>query len=192
MSIIVAVRRNGRITMAADTLALFGEGMTVPEYNARACKIIRVGDAVVGGTGWAVYDDILDHYLSGGEPPALDSRRAIYAFFVDFWRALKENYALVNEQAASKDTPFGDLDATFLVAGSGGLFQVSSDMGVTEFKAYHAIGSGAEYALGVMHALRDRERDDESLVQAACWAAMEMDAHCGGSIDTRTVDCPTG
>ena len=148
MSIVVALRQQNRITMAADTLAVFGEGMAIDESNARAVKILPIGDAILGGTGWAVYDDILDHFLTNAQPPRLHNRRDIYAFFLEFWKALRETYSLVNEQAATKETPFGDLDATFLLASPGGLFKISSDMGVTEFHQYHAIGSGSEYAIG--------------------------------------------
>ncbi|MDP7069979.1 MAG: hypothetical protein QF561_01365 [Phycisphaerales bacterium] len=191
MSIVAAIRRNGKITMGADTLALFGEGMTIPETNACAEKIVKIGDAVVGGTGWAVYDDILAHHVRQSGPPRLDSRAAVYDFFLRFWRALRETYSLVNEQAATKETPFGDLDATFLIASPGGLFNVSSDLGVTEFHECHAIGSGAEYALGAMHAMRDTDLDDETLIRNACGAAVAMDTACGGTIQTLTVECTT-
>jgi len=189
MSIVTAVRHGGRITMAADTLALFGDGMVIPQPNAIASKIMKVGDALIGGTGWAVYDDIIDHWIAD-TPPVLDSRRAIYAFFLDFWKALRENYSLVNEQAATKETPFGDLDATFLIACSGGLFQVSSDLGVTRFTSHHAIGSGAEYALGAMHALINRDgMSPEHIARAGCEAAIDLDASCGGRIDVHHVAC---
>lgn len=189
MSVVAAVRRHGAITIAADTLALFGEGMTISEENARASKLSRVGEAVIGGTGWAVYDDILEHYLQESGIPALRDRQSIYSFFLGFWRALRETYTLVNEQAVSKDTPFGDLDATFLIASPGGLYKVSSDLGVTEFQRFHAIGSGSEYALGAMHVLIDEEQDDQALVSRACAAAIATDASCGGSIDVFQVPC---
>ncbi len=189
MSIVAALRRNGRITIAADTLAVFGEGMVIDTANARATKIVPVGDALLGGTGWAVYDDILEHYLAESQPPPLRSRSDVYAFFLGFWKALRETYSLVNEQAATKETPFGDLDATFLIASPGGLFKVSSDMGVTEFKQCHAIGSGAEYALGALHALTSSPSSlsDEDVVRAACRAAMSHDTFCGGEIDLHQV-----
>jgi len=189
MSIVTALRRNGRITIAADTLAVFGEGMLIDCKNARAAKITPIGDAMLGGTGWAVYDDILDHFLAKSPPPRLHTRREVYAFFLEFWRALRETYSLVNEQAATKETPFGDLDATFLVASPGGLFKVSSDLGVTEFKHCHAIGSGAEYALGALHAMStdDSTRSDEAMVTAACRAAIAYDTFCGGDIDLHQV-----
>ena len=175
--------------MAADTLALFGEGMTIPPSNASASKMLRIGDAIVGGTGWAVYDDILDHFLANTDPPPLGSRREIYAFFLEFWKALRETYSLVNEQSASKETPFGDLDATFLIASSGGLFKVSSDLGVTEFLQHHAIGSGSEYALGAMHVLAASEPDDSLVVRRACEAAISMDVSCGGDIEILRIEC---
>jgi len=189
MSIVAALRRNGKITIAADTLALFGEGMSIPPANASVSKMLRVGDAIVGGTGWAVYDDILDHFLANADPPPLNSRRAIYAFFLEFWKALRETYSLVNDQSASKETPFGDLDATFLVASSGGLFKVSSDLGVTEFQQHHAIGSGSEYALGALQVLVDRESRDDVVVRSACEAAIAMDISCGGDVEVHHVEC---
>jgi ATP-dependent HslUV protease subunit HslV len=189
MSIIAAVRSTDAITIAADSLAVFGEGLIVPANNARVCKLMRIGDAVLGGTGWAVYDDIIDHHLADKPPPSLNNRRDIYAFFLDLWSVLREKYTLVNDQAASKDTPFGDLDASFLVASPGGLFKVSSDLGVTEFTRWYAVGSGSEYAMGAMHALRDRVDEDAVLVTHACQAAIDMDAHCGGDIDIIQIEC---
>ncbi len=188
MSIVTAVRSSQSITIAADTLAVFGEGMIVPTQNARTSKLMPIGNAIVGGTGWAVYDDIIDHYLIDHAAPDLTSRRDIYTFFLELWSALREKYTLVNEQAASKDTPFGDLDASFLVASPGGLFKVSSDLGVTEFAQWYAIGSGAEYAMGAMHAMADQGVDAERVARAGCQAAIDLDAHCGGEIDVMRVE----
>ncbi len=163
--------------------------MAIPESNARAEKIIKLGNAVLGGTGWAVYDDILTHYIRQSGTPRLDNRASIYEFFLGFWKALRENYSLVNEQAVTKETPFGDLDATFLIASPGGLFNVSSDLGVTEFQQSHAIGSGAEYAMGAMHALQDANMSDVSFIQKACEAAIAIDTSCGGTVEIMTVEC---
>ena len=64
MSIIVAIRKNNQVVMAADTLTSFGDSEHMPQENARASKIGRIGDSLVGGAGWAVYDDILNDFLS--------------------------------------------------------------------------------------------------------------------------------
>ena len=50
----------------------------------------------------------------------------IFTFFLDFWRALHDQYTFVNDQAATNATPFGDLDSTFLIANAGGIFNILS------------------------------------------------------------------
>ncbi|MBG80025.1 MAG: hypothetical protein CMJ39_04845 [Phycisphaerae bacterium] len=183
MSIIVAIHRHGQITMAADTLTCFGDGEKAPSENCRTRKIFPIGNAHIGGTGWAVYDDIIDHWMLEREAPLLDSRSAVFTYFLELWRGMRDGYPFVNDQANSKDTPFTDLDSSFLVASSGGLFKVSSDLGVTEFKQYAAIGSGSEYALGAIEALWDRVDDDQDLARAAVRAASRLDVHCGDDVD---------
>ena len=64
MSIIVAVRKNDRIIMAADSLTTFGESQRVPPANVTTEKIRRVGSSLVGGSGWGIYDRILDAFLA--------------------------------------------------------------------------------------------------------------------------------
>mgnify|MGYP001195339205 CR=1 FL=1 len=81
MSIVTAVRSSQSITIAADTLAVFGEGMIVPTQNARTSKLMPIGNAIVGDTGWAVYDDIIDHWMTEKEPPTLDSKTSVFGFF---------------------------------------------------------------------------------------------------------------
>ncbi|MEE2907525.1 MAG: hypothetical protein VX527_06780 [Planctomycetota bacterium] len=183
MSIIVAIHRNGSITMGADTLTCFGDGEQAPAENCATRKILTMGNAFIGGTGWAVYDDIIDHWMQEKEPPALGSKKEVFSFFLELWRSMRDGYPFVNDQANSKDTPFTDLDSSFLVAAHGGIFKVSSDLGVTAFNQYAAIGSGSEYALGAIEALWHRQDDDESLVREAIEAACRLDVHCGGQIE---------
>ncbi|MCH2133618.1 MAG: hypothetical protein MK116_07695 [Phycisphaerales bacterium] len=183
MSIIVAIHRHATITMGADTLTCFGDGEQSPQENCQTRKILPMGEAFIGGTGWAVYDDIIEHWMANREAPTLDTKSAVFAYFLELWQGMRDGYPFVNDQSNSKDTPFADLDSTFLVAGSGGLFKVSSDLGVTAFNRYAAIGSGAEYAMGAIECLWDRIEDDEALVRAAIEAACRLDVHCGGQID---------
>ena len=183
MSIIVAINRNDAVTMASDSLTCFGEGEQTPPDNCRTRKIIPLGDGFLGGTGWAVYDDIIEHWISNRTVPPLTTRKEVFAFFLDLWRGMRDGYPFVNDQANSKDTPFTDLDSSFLIGSPGGIFKVSSDLGVTAFQQYAAIGSGAEYALGALDALWNRVTDDEELVRAAVDAACTLDVHCGGITD---------
>ena len=183
MSFIVAIRRHDRVTMAADTLTCFGDGEQAPSRNCTTRKILPMGDAFIGGTGWAVYDDIIDHWMQSKDAPDLTSKTNVFSYFLELWRSMRDGYPFVNDQANSKDTPFTDLDSSFLIASQGGIFKVSSDLGVTEFKQYASIGSGSEYALGAIEALWDRVEDDDELVRAAVQSACRLDVHCGGETD---------
>ena len=183
MSIIVAIRKHNQVVMAADTLTSFGDSEHMPQENARTAKITRIGDSIVGGAGWAVYDDILNDFLATRPTPDLTSARRIYSFFLDFWKSLHEHYTFVNDQAANSSTPFGDLDSTFLIANAGGIFTVASDLGVTPLNQYYAIGSGGEYAMGVLYTLYSRTDDIESIAVDAVNASIAMNLQCGGSVD---------
>lgn len=190
MSIIVAIKRNGLVTMGADSLTCFGDGEMAPAENCRTRKILTMGDSYIGGTGWAVYDDIIDHWMLEKNAPDLNSKRAVFSFFLELWRSMRDGYPFVNDQANSKDTPFTDLDSSFLVGSAGGIFKVSSDLGVTEFNRYAAIGSGSEYAIGAVEALWNQIEDDRDLVTAVLETACRLDVHCGGSLDVVTVAAP--
>ncbi|MCZ7649178.1 MAG: hypothetical protein M5U26_28640 [Planctomycetota bacterium] len=179
MSIVVAVRKGKRIVMAADTLTTSGTHRHAPG-NVATHKIRRVGRALVGATGWSLYDNLLDDHLGSKRPPALGDKRAIFKFFVGFWHALRKKYNLVNDQPPEKDSPFGDLDATFLVANRRGIFAVFSNLTVMPVERYYAIGGGGDYAFGALHVLYERERDPKQIALQAVETAIEFDVHCGG------------
>ena len=189
MSVICAVQKDGDTVMAADTLTLFGEDDVATPANAVAHKFMRLGTSLVGGAGWGLYDDILRDHLSETGPPDLSSERSIFRFFLDLWKALHDNYTFVNDQAASKDTPFGDLDSTFVIANPTGIFKVSSDLCVTRFEQYCAVGSGSQYACGAMQTLFARPGESaESIATAGVQTSIALNVHCGGSIDVAYVD----
>ena len=182
MSIAVAVRTAEHIVLATDSKRTFGGG-AVPAENLRDVKLRRVGGAYVATTGWGVYTNILEDYLRGGRSPRLSDSASIFAFFRNFWKALHQRYAFVNDQCSETDSPFGDLDASFLVVAETGIFYVACDMSVTEFDQYYAVGSGAGYALGAMHALYNTKSDAERVARGAVAAASALDIYCGGDVN---------
>jgi ATP-dependent HslUV protease subunit HslV len=182
MSIAVAVRTAEEIVLATDSKRTFGGG-AVPAENLRDIKMRKVGNAYVATTGWGVYTNILDDYLGRGRHPQLNDSASIFSFFRNFWKALHQRYAFVNDQCSETDSPFGDLDASFLVASESGIFYVACDMSVTEFDQYYAVGSGAGYALGAMHALYGGRQSAEAIARRAVTAASALDIYCGGEIN---------
>ena len=153
MTIAVAVRKGGETVIAADTQNNFGHNRA-PIANHRTQKILTVGGNHLATSGWGLYANILDDFLGRKRLPKLDTERDVFRFFQAFWKALHEHYSLVNDQCQNEEerSPFGDLDASFLLANAGGIFYVSSDTSVTAFEQYYAVGSGAEFALGALHA----------------------------------------
>lgn len=187
MSIAVAVRKGNTLAVAADSQENFGDRKIVGS-NHSASKIMALGGSQLAMTGWGVYDNVFQDYLASRRAPRFASEREIFTFFVRFWKDLRKRYSFVDDQVAEDDrSPFADLDSSFLIGNRHGIFHVSGDMSVMGFREYYAIGSGASYALGVLHALYASERDAAMLARRACEAAIAFDVYCGGEIDVRRV-----
>lgn len=187
MSIAVAVQKDGATVIAADSQENFGDRKVLQD-NHRLVKILTVGTAYMALTGWGLYENILEDYLARAGTPRLHDRLSVFRFMVRLWREMHRRYSLVNDQPHQDDpSPFADLDSSFLVASRGGLFYVSSNMSVTRFEKYYAVGSGSSYALGALHALYDTDLDAEEIARRACAAAVAFDIYCGGPVDVYRV-----
>ncbi|MEE8171190.1 MAG: hypothetical protein V3T70_11650, partial [Phycisphaerae bacterium] len=120
-------------------------------------------------------------------PAALKDPLSIYAFFRKLWKSMHERYAYVNDQPHDEKSPFADLDASFLLANRHGLFGVSSNMEVTQYRHYHAIGCACDYAYGALHSLYDRPLKAGAVARGAVAAAIHFDVNCGGAIELMTL-----
>jgi len=188
MSIAVAVQKDGTIALATDSVTTFGEHQESVE-NLHTEKIRQIGSAYVASAGWSVYDNILDDFLAKQETvPQLTDKTSIYAFFVLFWKALHSDYSFVKDQGSDEKSPFGDLDASFIVVNTSGIFHVSSDMAVTQFDRYTAIGSGVDYALGAINACY-ADKPAEEIARVAVETTSKFNIYCGG--DTKVVTLQT-
>jgi ATP-dependent HslUV protease subunit HslV len=181
MSIAVAVKGARRIVIAADTKRTFGSGAVTGE-NLKDVKVRKVGGSYLATTGWGIYANILDDYLANKRRGRLTDTQSIFGFFRQFWRDLHERYSFVSDQRGDDDSPFGDLDASFLIVSPHGIYSVACDMSVTRFEHYYAIGSGAPYALGALHALHRPGREPDQTATRAVRAAMDLDIYCGGDV----------
>jgi ATP-dependent protease HslVU (ClpYQ) peptidase subunit len=181
MTVAVAVRKHGRTVVAADSLVNFG-GERYGTENSRFHKIQKVGDSLVVWSGWSLYAELLNAHLERLPPPSLNTEAEVFDFFVSFWRALIEQYTLL-QPSGSREHPFAELDSVFLLANRAGVFRVSSDLDVTEFTHYAAIGSGSKYALGALRVLFEHDDDPVSIAQRAVQVGIDFNVSCGGPID---------
>ncbi len=188
MSIAVAVRKNGRIALASDSQTSFGTSR-IPGDNLRTSKVREVGGSLLAATGWGLYENIFDDFLSRHPNTELEGRQGIFAFFLAFWKELHDRYSFVRDQCDKEDdSPFGSLDSSFLVVNAGGIFHVSADMSVTSFERYYAIGSGADFSLGALCAIYGTHDDPVPLSRQAVEAAIAFDVHCGGEVSVRAIE----
>jgi ATP-dependent HslUV protease subunit HslV len=185
MSIVVAVKKGKDIVVAADGLTVFGSVKPAPG-NVAVSKIRRVGRALVASTGWCLYENIMNDYLAGRKSVRLEDEGDVFRFFMGFWRALRKKYSYVNDQCEEKDSPFADLDSQFLVATRKRILYVPTDMSVTEFRKFHAIGSGADFAVGAMHVLYDQARTAREIASRSVEAAIAHSIYCGGEVEVVT------
>ena len=187
MSIAVAVRKDARVVLATDSQTNLGSER-VPAANLSGPKFMQIGDAHLAATGWTLYSNILADMLGRRRStPTLDSEVTIFKFFTRLWEELHERYNFVKDQADDADSPFGSLDSTFLVVCAQGIFGVASDLSVLRYERYFAIGSGAPFALGAVHALYESEHDAEAIARSAALTAIDHDVYCGHPIHVATV-----
>ncbi len=188
MSIAVAIRKNRQLALGTDSQTSFGSSR-VPSDNLRTTKIHQIGATYLATTGWGLYENILDDYLARAPDAKLETKGAIFAFFMTFWKELHDSYSFVKDQSDKDDeSPFGSLDASFLVISREGVFHVGADMSVTAFEKYYAIGSGADYALGAISALYHDTPDTVTVCRKAIEAALDFDVLCGGEIDIKVIE----
>lgn len=184
MTIAVAVAKKGRTFIAADSLVTFG-GQRFPVENCQFNKIHQVGNSMLVWAGWSLYAEIITAHLVSAPPPRLSTEAEVFQFFVGLWRAMRSDFTWIEKR--SSEHPFADLESTFLLANRSAIFRVASDMDVTQFKQYTAVGSGSKYALGALRVLYDQLDDAAEIASRAVQVGIDCDVFCGGKIDVREV-----
>ncbi len=182
MSIAVVVKKNSEIVIGADTLQSFDSQMLSID-NLNESKLRHIGPAMLAFTGWGLYANILDDYLSRKKSVKLTTKQNIFQFFKELWPILHKEYSFVNDQSGNSDTPFGELDSSFLIATKKRIFYASSNLCVSEFLKYYAIGIGRDYAIGAMHVLYDQNMSAEEIARLAIEAAISNNVYCGGKTE---------
>ena len=179
MSTITVARVGHRIAMSADALTTFDETRLPPELDAAGEKIVRVetagGEAYVGIVGFTAHVLVLQDALERMEDADLSSRRGIFETFRALHPVLKEDYYLLPDSGQEGD-PYESTQVSLLVAAPTGIFGVYDMREVHEFSRFWAMGSGASYALGAMHARWAGA--EQGALDAAALAALGVEAGC--------------
>ena len=91
MSVAVALRKNRQLVLGTDSQTSFGSSR-VPSDNLKTTKIHQVGPTYLATTGWGLYENILDDYLARAPESRIETKGAIFAFFMTLWKELERIY----------------------------------------------------------------------------------------------------
>lgn len=186
MGIVLAVKKKGVICIASDSMTIIGSSTKLTgDQLVDSEKIVKWGSSHIGITDHPVWTLVIKSYIKQSKQiPALKSREEIFDELLKMHHVLKEKYYLV---PVEDDTdPFESSRFESLIVNSHGIFKTYDLRSVQHFIHFAAIGSGASYALGALHALYDRIESAEEIAKAALDAVVEFDDSSGlpGSFHT--------
>jgi ATP-dependent HslUV protease subunit HslV len=186
VSTVTAVKKNGYIAIAADTLVSVGPMKMTTTYNKTCRKILRVGDSYLGMTGWMVSVQVLESlFRLAGAPARLSTPSEIFEVFRVVHVRLRDEY-FMNPRTDAGDA-YEMTQVNVLIANPYGIFTVGGYRTVSEYDRFWAAGSGMEYALGAMHALYDKSDDVVSIAEAGVRAAADFDAATAAPIESHLI-----
>ena len=173
MSTIVAVQKNNKICIAADTLTTFGDVRQSNEYDLTSEKILQHENSYIGIVGSAAHHLVMQHVLEKeSDNICLNSPIDIYKTFLDLHPILKDQYFLNAKDEDDDAYESSRIDA--LIANKHGIFGVYSLREVFQYKSFWAVGAGAEVALGALYAMYKVENDAEVIATCAIEASAEF------------------
>lgn len=178
MSIVVAVKKAGKIVIAADTLYSFGNIKVTPTYLSKRSKIYHFGNSYIGLTGASAHDNVLPHLFEKHKKDiSLDNLENIFETYLKLHPILKDEYYLNSYE--EDDNTYEPSKVEGLITNPNGIFGIYARREVYEFEKFWAIGSGEEYALGSLFSTYDLIDTPEEIAELAVKASCEFDDGCG-------------
>ncbi len=179
MSIIVVVKKAGKVVIAADTLYLYGNTKVSQSYLRQRSKIHQFKNSFVGIVGASAHDNVFAHLIEKHSAKiSFANVREIYDSYLKIHTILKEKY-FINISEGSDDETYESSQIDALVANPNGIFGMYSWREVYEFEKFWALGSGRDYALGALFSVYDIFDEPEQVAEFAVKAACEFDDGCG-------------
>ncbi|MCP4491354.1 MAG: MFS transporter [Gammaproteobacteria bacterium] len=178
MSTIVAVLKNNKACIAADSLTSFGDTKQSAEFVTDADKIMRfsgaVSDNYMGIVGSAAHQLVLQNLITNhADKIDFSNRLTIFNTLKTIHPILKEEYFLNSKEEDDDSYESSRVDA--LIMNTNGIFGLYSLREVDQYSKFWAVGSGSEFALGAMHAAYDQYDDADAIASAGISAGATFD-----------------
>lgn len=162
MSVVVAIKKNDRIYMAADTLASLGE-VKKNCLSDEGRKIQLLDNGILLGTAGSVYgiQRVLAHaeLFTVPKDGVFDKKYIVQNIIPKLFKLYKEQ----NMLEKNKDQPDA-LPDSYLIAYGDKLFKISGVFDVLAIEHYATIGSGGNVALAGLIKLDEERIDDEQTI----------------------------
>ncbi len=185
MTTIVAVRKNGIVAIAADTLTTFGNTRLPAQMDSSHDKILHIAESYIGVCGSAAHHLVLASLLGKLPDAQLNSKEAIFETFRKLHPVLKEECYLNPKE--DEEDPYESSQITALIINTSGLYGIFSMREVFEYTQFWAIGSGHEFALGAMQHAYSRLESAADIARAGVEAGIAFDKNSGAPITLYTV-----
>lgn len=187
MSTIVAVKKDGYVSIAADTLTTWGNMKESAEHLENSEKILKFQDNYLAFTGSASFKLVVGHWLANAKrKPRLDSVENIFDSWLTFHRELKDKYFLRPEDEDADE--FETSRMNVLIVNPAGVFSVGVMRDVVEYRRFTAFGSGCDFAVGAMRVLYgDPAKSAEEIARAGIEVAAEFDDGTGLPLSCYTI-----
>jgi ATP-dependent protease HslVU (ClpYQ) peptidase subunit len=163
MTTIVGVQYEGFCEIVADSMVSDDSGRTCthPEMT----KINRRGTFLIAGSGEVAPCDIAQHIWNPPEPDAKDRRNVYHFMITKAMPSLRECLKSNGYDFEAADEKDSSSRFQFLMAVNGELFDIGDDLSVMRSTdGFYGVGSGAQFALGALHA----GAEAEEAVEIAC------------------------
>lgn len=180
MTILVAVKKKGRVYLGADRITTFGNEYTTELLNGT--KIIKLKHAYLATSGYTLMDNVIEHLHSVNHKMmdnTFKTRSEVFSFFLELYAELKKAYTLVD---TGKDTYAGIYNIFFIVTPTS-IYGIANNMSVHEYPQYATKGAGSDYSLGALYATYDTIDDGYELVRTALEAACNFSLYCREPLD---------
>jgi 20S proteasome alpha/beta subunit len=176
MTTIVATVGNATVTLCAD------RAISSDIKHQDMSKIVQKGTWLIATCGSARASDVIQHCVDYPEPPEhlLDSP-------AEQWYGWVASVVVPLIKDALTDADVNDPNSETLLATHGRVFHLDDDLGVLNATPYWAIGTGASFALGMLHDKphqADWHKNNDLYAIQAMRAALSHDLYTRGQIDT--------
>jgi len=186
MSTIVVARKGNQACIAADSLTTFGDIRLSNELDQNHNKIQSFGKTHMGIVGSAAHTLVAERaFRDKSIQPDFSTRESTFDTLVRLHPLLKEKYFLNPKDSEEDPYETSQIDSVYI--NPNGIFAMFALREVYEYTRYWAVGSGATYALGAMHAVYSRAKSAREVAKAGAAAGAEFDTSSAAPLSFKTV-----